>query len=109
MLNEKLLTKSGSVVGNTQRILEKKGENLKEFGQNAKEDAAAIPARSQNTAEGLSAKTKNNLDEVAEGANRLSKQTQRAAEDASDTVKSGTKEVTKSTQRAIEDTADSVR
>ena len=104
-----VIDESGNVVGNTKRILEKKGENLKDFGENAVEDVTGLGKQTRRTTEELSNKAQSNVEAASEGLQKTSKQTQRAAEDAAGSAKSGLNQATRSTQRAAEDTAQSVK
>lgn len=104
-----VIDESGDVVGNTKRILDKKGENLKDLGENAQEDAAALGKRTGRATEELSDKAQSNLESATEGLQKLGNQTQRAAENTAQSAKSGLNQATKSTQRAAEDAAQSVK
>ncbi|MGF1478985.1 MAG: DUF6658 family protein [Cyanophyceae cyanobacterium] len=104
-----VIDESGDVVGNTKRILEKKGENLKEVGQNAKEDASKIPSATRNTAQELSNKAQSNVDEAVDATQEVGRKAQRAAENASGSAKSGVNQAVKSTQRAVQDASDAVQ
>ena len=103
-----VIDESGNVVGNTKRILEKKGENLKDFGENAREDAAKIPQQTRNVTRDLSNKAQSNVDEAVEAGKEVGRKTQRAAENTSRNVQSGVNRATNSTQRAVNNAADTI-
>ena len=103
-----VIDESGNVVGNTKRILEKKGENLKDFGENAREDAAKIPQQTRNVTRDLSNKAQSNVDEAVKAGKEVGRKTQRAAENTSRNVQSGVNRATNSTQRAVNNAADTI-
>ena len=104
-----VIDESGNVVGNTKRILEKKGENLKDFGENAREDAAKIPQQTRGVTRDLSNKARSNVDEAVEAGKEVGRKTQRAAEDTSQNLKSGLNQAANRTQRAAENTSQNVQ
>ena len=103
-----VIDESGNVVDNTKRILDKKGENLRDFGDNAREDAAKLPQQTRSVTRDLSNKAQSNVDEAVEAGKSVGRKTQRAAENTSQNLKSGINRASNSTKRALDNAADTI-
>lgn len=102
-----VIDQTGDVGENTKRILDKKGENVKDYAGNAKKDLQSAGAKAKSSAteftEGAKQGAENLKENVEDAGENVAKGAKRTAEDTTDTVKYNTREATKSTQRALED------
>lgn len=102
-----VIDQTGDVGENTKRILDKKGENVKDYAGNAKRDLESAGAKAKSSATEFAEGTKQGAANVKENARDAggdaAKSAKRAAEDTADTVNYKANEASKSTQRAFED------
>jgi ElaB/YqjD/DUF883 family membrane-anchored ribosome-binding protein len=71
---------------NTKRILDKKGENLKHLGQNAKEDAAGFGDKAQNATEAAAGRAKEASRKTQQAAEQAASHTKGALNKAGDAI-----------------------
>ena len=107
------IDQTGSLGGNTRRTLDKKGENLKDLGKNAKEDAGYAAEKAQekagNFAEGTKRGIENIKDNTSDAFGRLTNNAGDVAEDAKLGTQRAAKDGKLSTQRAAEDAGNAVQ
>jgi hypothetical protein len=107
-----VIDQSGSLGGNTRRTLDKKAENLKDLGENAKESAGYAADKVQDSAEDFAEGTKGGISNIKENTTEaLDSFTNKAgdvAEDAKLSTQRAAKDAKLSTQRAAEDAGNAV-
>lgn len=89
-----VIDQSQDIGTNTKRILDKKGENVKHLGQNAKEDSQSFGRRVERTAD--------QLDDVTSGRGNFS----RGAERAGNAIQDNTRGVARGAERATSNMKD---
>ena len=108
-----VIDQSGSLSGNTRRILDKKGENLEDLGENAKEDARYATDKAQNSAENFAEGTKRGIENIKENTSdafdKLTNNAGEAAEDAKLSTQRAARDAKLGTKRAAEDAGNAVQ
>lgn len=99
-----VIDQTGSLTENTQRTLDKKGENLEDFGKNVQRSAAAAQDQAQGTAEDLQKATKRGTENIKDNAldatDDVTRSASRAADDVKDNTRAAARDVNRSASRA---------
>ena len=107
-----VLDQSDSLIGNTQRNLDKKAENLEDLGKNVKENARDAGDKVQESAEDFAEGTKrgfrNIKENTSDAVDSLTNNVGDVAEDAKLSTKRAARDAKLSTQRAAEDASNAV-
>ncbi|MEO0838349.1 MAG: DUF6658 family protein [Cyanobacteria bacterium J06643_5] len=108
-----VIDQSGSLIGNTRRTLDKKAENLEDFGKNVKEGARYVGNGTQENAEDFAEGTKRGFRNIKENTSdaldSLTNNVGDVAEDAKLSTQRAAKDAKLSTQRAAEDASNAVQ
>lgn len=108
-----VIDQSGSLGGNTRRTLDKKGENLRDLGENAKEDARYAADKAKESASDFAEGTKQGIenikDNTSDALDSLTNNAGDVAEDAKLSTQRAAKDAKLGTQRAAEDAGNAVQ
>ncbi|OKH24003.1 hypothetical protein [Chroogloeocystis siderophila] len=101
-----VIDQTGDLGGNTKRILDKKGENLEDFGKNVQRSTEAAQDKAQGTAAELGKATKRGTENIKENTldatDDVTRDARRAADNVKESAKETAKDVSRSTNRAAE-------
>ena len=99
-----VIDQTDDVGTNTKRILDKKGENARDFGQNVKENAEDLGDKVKSSAQDFVKGTRQGTENIKDNTGDAVRGTRRAAEDAKDNAKEASRDFAKGTNRAAERT-----
>lgn len=101
---QNVIDQTGSLTENTQRTLDKKGENLEDFGKNVQRSTAAAQDKAQDTTKDLQKATKRGTENIKENAldvtDDAARSASRTAEDIQDNTRAAARDVNRSASRA---------
>lgn len=108
-----VIDETGNVGETTKRILDKKGENVKDTGRNLRGSAAGASEQAQGTARNLRQSTREATENVGQSTREttrdLTKSASRATEDIKDTTQDTARGVTKGASRATENAQENTK
>ncbi|PSB27595.1 DUF6658 family protein [Chlorogloea sp. CCALA 695] len=106
-----VIDQTGSLTGNTKRILDKKGENAEDFGKNLRDNAEGAKDKIQGTAEDIAKGTKRGSENVKDntldatkGVNRAAENAKRNIDNTADNAKYSGKNLVNDSQNNVEKT-----
>lgn len=110
--NRSMIDMTGDVGENTQRTLDRKGDNARQFGRNVQQSADRTADRTADSAKDLQRASERgarnlgrNADRAADATERQAERVGRGAADAADTAQSKAREGMSGARQAVEDAA----
>ncbi|MBE9213975.1 hypothetical protein IQ247_15090 [Plectonema cf. radiosum LEGE 06105] len=108
-----VIDQTGSLSGNTRRTLDKKGENLEDFGKNVKESTGYAVDKAQDSAEDFAEGTKRGIQNIKENTSnafgKVTNNAEEAAKDAKINAQRAATDARLGTERAAEDAGNAVQ
>jgi hypothetical protein len=101
-----VIDESDDVGTNTKRILGKKGENARDFGENVKEDAADLANKAGSSARDFIEGTKQGTENIKENTQNAGEGTKRSAEKVKENTKEAGRNFSEGTKRAADKLSD---